>query len=199
MRRRTLDKVLSASGLVLAVVLLVSGILLMWGYRFADSNVHDQLAQQKITVPPAGSDALKPPEIGPYLNRYAGQQVTNGEQAKAYADHFIAVHLAGVGGGKTYSELSAQAQANPTDTALQGKVQTMFRGETLRGLLLNAYAFWKLGQIALVAAICAFVAGGLMLVLTALGIVHMRRVDPAAEAFGPAPTGMAPTTAAEAL
>src|SRR6266508_1642534 len=75
------------------LVLLVSGGLLFWGYSFANNSVHDQLAAQKIFFPPKGSDALKPPEIGRYLNQYAGQQLTTGAQAQAYANHFIAVHL----------------------------------------------------------------------------------------------------------
>ena len=185
MRRRTLDLIASAGGFVLTIVLLVAGSLAMWGYTFANNSVHDQLAVQKIFVPPKGSEALASPEIGPYLNSYAGQQVTNGAQAEAYADHFIAVHLKEIGGGQTYSELSAKALANPNDQELAGKVQTMFRGETLRGLLLNAYAFWKVGQIALVASIVSFALAGVMLILSILGIVHLRRTGPEEE-FGAA-------------
>src|SRR3954447_1671608 len=175
MRRRTFDLILTGTGLVLTVVLLVAGALLTWGYHFASTNVHDQLAAQKIFFPPAGSDALKSPEIGPYLNQYAGQQLTTGEQAKAYADHFIAVHLDEIAGGKTYSEVSAAAQADPGNAQLQGQANTLFKGETLRGLLLNAYAFDKMGQIALAAAISSFILGGIMLILTILGLLHLRR------------------------
>src|SRR3954467_9963051 len=163
MRRRTLDIIASAGGMILTIVLLVAGSLALWAYSFANSNVHDQLAAQKIFVPPAGSQALASPEIGPYLNKYAGQQLTNGAQAEAYANHFIAVHLKEIGGGQTYAQLSAQAQANPNDAKLQAQVQTLFRGETLRGMLLNAYAFWKLGQIALYSAIITFVGAAIML------------------------------------
>jgi len=183
MRRRTFDSILSSVGVVLTIVLLVAGGLLMWGYSFANSNVHDQLAAQQIYFPPAGSDALKSPEIGPYLNQYAGQQLTTGAQAEAYADHFIAVHLKEIAGGKTYAQVSTAAQADPTNAALQAQVNTLFKGETLRGMLLNAYAFWQLGQIALYAAIAAFVAGAVMLVLTVLGFVHLRRAPRDAEIF----------------
>jgi hypothetical protein len=185
MRRRTLDIIASAGGLVLTVVLLVAGSLAMWGYSFANGNVHDQLAAQRIFIPPKGSEALASPEIGPYLDKYAGQQLTTGAQAHAYADHFIAVHLKEIGGGQTYSQLSAKSLANPNDQALAGKVQTMFRGETLRGLLLNAYAFWKVGQIALVASIVSFVLAGVMLILTILGALHLRRVTPDEEFLAP--------------
>ena len=177
MRRRTFDTLMSAGGLMLTIALVVAGILAFWGYNFADSNVREQLTQQKIFFPPAGSEALAPAEIGPYLNRYAGQQMTTGAQAEAYANHFIGVHLAEVAGGKTYSEVSTLARANPTDPALQGQVQTLFRGETLRGLLLQAFAFWKIGQLAKIGGIVAFALAFVMALLTILGFLHLRRVS----------------------
>jgi hypothetical protein len=183
MRRRTFDIILTAVGGVLAVGLLIAGGLLTWGYHFASSTVRDQLAAQQIFFPAKGSAALASPEIGPYLNQYAGQQLTTGAQAEAYADHFIKVHLKEVAGGKTYAQVSTEAQANPTDQKLQAQVQTLFRGETLRGMLLNAYAFWKFGQIALYSAIAGFVGAALLLVLTVLGFRHARRVDAGAEVF----------------
>ena len=181
MRRRTFDYLVTAIGFGLTLVLLVAGGLAMWGYSFANSNVHDQLAAQQIYFPKLGSDALKSNEIGPYLNQYAGQQLVDGAQAKAYADHFIAVHLKEVAGGKTYSQVSTAAQADPTNTALAGQANTLFKGEALRSMLLQAYAFWKIGQIALYAGIASFILAGLMLVLSVLGLLHLRRVDPAAE------------------
>jgi hypothetical protein len=93
------------------------------------------------------------------------------------------VHLKEIGGGKTYSELSAQAQAHPTDTKLAAQVETVFKGETLRGLLLNAYAFDTMGSIAGIAAIAAFVAAVVMLVLSALGLWHAGRVKPTDTVF----------------
>lgn len=79
-------------------------------------------------------------EIGPYLNRYAGQQLTNGAHAKAYADHFIAVRLREVAGGLTYSQVSTKAQEQPNNEKLAGEVETLVEGTTLRGMLLNACA-----------------------------------------------------------
>jgi hypothetical protein len=186
MRRRMFDLLLSTTGIVLTVVLLVAGGLLFWGYSFANNSVHDQLAAQRILFPPKGSEALAPPEIGRYLNQYAGQQLVNGAQAQAYADHFIAVHLKETAGGKTYAEVSTLARQNPNDAKLAGQVQTLFRGETLRGLLLNAYAFWKIGQLALIASIVSFSLAGIVLVLTILGFWHLRRVAPAEELMAPA-------------
>jgi hypothetical protein len=194
MRRRTFDILVSSTGMMLTIVLLVAGGLLFWGYSFANGNVHDQLAAQKIFFPPAGSQALAPPEVGRYLNQYAGQQLVTGAQAKAYADHFIAVHLREAAAGQTYAQVSSQALQNPGDAKLAGQVQTLFRGETLRGLLLNAYAFWKIGQIALIAAVASFALAGVMLVLTILGFWHLRRVSPTEELLArpadPQRTGM---------
>jgi hypothetical protein len=185
MRRRTFDLLLSLGGLVLTIVLIVAGVLLMVGWRFAESNVHDRLAAQKIYFPPEGSEALASPEIGPYLNQYAGQQLVTGEQALAYADHFIGVHLSEVADGKTYSEVSTLARENPDDPELAGQAETLFRGTMLRGVLLDAYAFWKFGQIALLAGIIAFVLAGVMLILTILGFWHLRRVSPTDELLPP--------------
>jgi hypothetical protein len=178
MRRKTLDALLSAAGLVVAAVLIIAGSLLAWGHNFTSHEVHSQLAAQQIFFPAKGSPALTSPEIGPYLNQYAGQQLTTGPQAKAFADHFIAVHLKEASGGQTYSQLSAQAQKAPTDTKLAGEVATAFKGETLRGMLLNAYAFDTMGRLALIGSIVAFAGAGFMLILSILGLWHGRRVSP---------------------
>ncbi|TAM91344.1 MAG: hypothetical protein EPN43_04435 [Jatrophihabitans sp.] len=111
------------------------------------------------------------------MQQYAGQQLLTGDQAGTYANHFIAVHLQEIGAGQTYSQLSAKSNANPTDQKLAGQVQTMFRGETLRGLLLNAFAFGKMATIAGIGAIVAYVAAALMFVLTGLGLWHAGRVS----------------------
>ena len=84
-------------------------------------------------------------------------------------------------GGKTYAQLSEESRANPDDAKLAGTVATVFKGETLRGLLLNAYAFWTMGQIALYAAIASFIGAGALLVLSILGLAHARRTDEVTE------------------
>jgi len=184
MRRKSFDILVSAAGLVIATVLLVASGLLFWANSFIDDNVRTQLTAQKIFIPPMGP-ALEDPAIKPYLEKYAGQQLTNGAQAQAYADHFIKVHLAKSTGDRTYSELSTASRQDPTNTELQGLVQTSFRGETLRGLLLNAYAFWKMGQIALYAAWIAFGAGVAMVLLAAMGMLHARRASALGEIHVP--------------
>jgi hypothetical protein len=185
MPRRTFDKLMSLGGVALTVALLVAGGLGFWAHSFSNGRVHEQLAAQKIFFPPKGSEALADPQISKYLNQYAGQQLVDGQQAETYADHFIAVHLNGVAGGKTYAEVSTLARANPDDAALQGQVQTLFRGETLRGLLLNAYAFWKLGQLAFIGSIAAFALAAIMFLLTILGFWHLRRTSPTEQVFAP--------------
>jgi hypothetical protein len=177
MRRKTFDALLTSAGLVLAVVLVIAGGLLLWAHSFVSDQVQTQLSAQKIFFPKAGSEGLQDPEIKPYLTKYAGQQLVNGAQAEAYANHYIAVHVKAAGGGLTYAELSDKARANPNDTKLAGQVQSAFKGETLRGLLLNAYAFGKMGQIALIAGIAALAAAAALLLLSLLGYAHLRTVD----------------------
>jgi hypothetical protein len=191
MRRKVFDVLTSGVGALVVIVLVVAGVLLMWGYSFANSNVHNQLAQQQIVFPSrAAFAAAKPgteitPGMIPYLEKYAGLPLTTGQQAEAYADHFIAIHLQEIGGGLTYAQLSDKARSLPAGsaayTAAEAKVQTLFQGTTLRGLLLEAYAFWTFGQIALFAAIAAFILAGLMLILVGFGFWHARRAPEDAE------------------
>lgn len=176
MRRTTFDTLMSAAGLLAAAVLLVAGGLLTWAHSFISHEVTTQLSAQKIFFPEKGDPQLKEKEIGPFISQYAGQQLTTGKQAKAFADHYIAVHLQQAGGGKTYSELSTESRANPDDAEKAAAVQTAFRGETLRGLLLNAYAFATMGTIALYAAFGAFAAAAIFLLLAVLGFAHRGRV-----------------------
>ena len=188
MRRRTFDILVAVAGLFLAVTLIVAGGLLTWSHSFIGNEVHTQLATQQIFFPAANSKAVAAPEFAA-MRQYGGQQLTTGAQAEVYADHFIANHLKAIGGGKTYAQLSAEAIAQPKNAALAGEVATVFKGETLRGLLLNAYAFGTMGTIAGIAAIGAFIAAAVMLVLSGLGLLHARRVSPEAEILSghPAP------------
>ena len=185
MRRKSFDIVASTAGLVVAGVMIAAASLLFWAHSFIDDNVKTQLTAQKIFIPPAGSEALADPAVKPYLTKYGGQQLVNGAQAKAYADHFIAVHLSEATGGRTYSELSTASRQDPKNEELQGLVQTSFRGETLRGMLLNAYAFWKMGQVALYAAWISLSAGVLFILLAGLGFFHARRTSESAEIHVP--------------
>lgn len=194
MRRRAFDALVSTGALILAAALIVAGALLLWANSFVNNQVRTQLAAQRIFFPAAGSPALtSDPEIKKYVTPYAGQQVVSGQQAEVFADHYIAVHLRGIGGGKTYSQLSAQSQAQPGNAKLAETVQTLFRGETLRGLLLNAYAFGTMATIAFWGAIASFIVAGILLLLAILGFLHLRRAPAEAEMFSgprrPAPAG----------
>jgi hypothetical protein len=172
--RKTIDMILVLLGSALVVVLLVAGSLGWWAASFAKSTVRTELADQKIYFPPMGSPALASPDIGPYLNQYASQQLLTGPQAKAYADHFIAVHLKELANGQTYSQVSAASIADPGNAMLKQKAQTLFQGQTLRGLLLgDGYAYWTFGQIAQYAALTAYAGAIVMFVLVLLGLQHM--------------------------
>ncbi len=162
MRRYSSRSLLTTAGAALAAVLLIAGGLLLWGSAYVHNTVQGQLAAQQISFPPAAAFAHPKagteitPSMIPSVSQYAGQQLLTGQQAEAYADHFIAVHIANMGGGKTYSQLSAESIAQPNNTALANTVNTVFKGETLRSMLLNAYGWWKVSQITYIISLVAF-------------------------------------------
>jgi hypothetical protein len=174
MRRRVFDILVSAGGLVVVAVLVVAGALLMWGYSFTNSSVHDQLARQEIFFPPKSQIT---PAQRPYLLQYAGQQVLTGPQANAYAKK-IASDIYGLPYHGIYAKLSAQSLAHPNNTKLAGEVEVAFKASTLEGLLLEAYAFGTFGTIAFWAGISAFILAFVMALLVGFGFWHARRVEP---------------------
>lgn len=151
---------------ILTIILGVGGGLLFYGSHFGLNMVHSQLAAQDISFPAKGTAALNPSEF-PDLQRYAGQKVDTGPKAKAYANGFIGRHLATVGGGQTYAQLSTASQADPTNTKLSAQVATLFKGETLRGLLLYAWGWSVVSTLALYAAIGALIGFVVMALVTA--------------------------------
>src|SRR6202789_1789730 len=180
MSRKVFDRLTSSVGVLMVVVLLVAGGLLTWGHSFVNSNVHSQLARQDITFPAkaafahpvAGSEITS--AMIPSVSQYAGQQLLTGQQAEAYADHFIAIHLSEMPLGGVYSKISGAALAAPTNLKLKAAEQASFQGTTLRGLLLEAYAFSKIGQVMLYGAIASFILAAIMFLLVALGFQHAR-------------------------
>jgi hypothetical protein len=191
MQRKIFDVLASAGGALVVIVLVVAGALLLVGYNFANNNVHSQLGEQQITFPAAAAFAhpvagteITPSMVGT-VSKYAGQQLTTGQQAQVYANDFIAVHLNEIGGGRTYAQLSQKAMAlpkgSPAYTAAEAKLQEVFQGTTLRGLLLEAYGFSVFATIALFGAIAAFALAGLMALLVLFGILHARETDDAKE------------------
>ena len=175
-QRKMVDKLLTSFGLVATIVLLVMGGLAWATYSYTTSNVRTELAAQKVYFPPKGSPAITalPAADQTQMNKYAGDQLLNGDQAKVYANNFIAFHLTEVAGGLTYAKVSTESLANPTNTTLKAQAAVLFQGETLRGLLLgDAYAFWTVGMVAQIAAIVLFTTGALMLILVLFGLGHI--------------------------
>jgi hypothetical protein len=191
MRRKVFDMLASTGGVIVVVVLAVAGALLFFGSNFADNYVHNQLAEQQITFPPAAAFAHPKagseitPSMIPSVSQYAGQPLLTGQQAQVYANDFIAAHLQEIGGGKTYAQLSSAAMAlpkgSPAYTAAEAKVQTVFQGTTLRAMLLEAYGFSLLATIAFWCAIAAFALAAVMAFLVILGFVHAIRTDESEE------------------
>ncbi|MDQ5972740.1 MAG: hypothetical protein QG553_899 [Patescibacteria group bacterium] len=174
--RKIIDKVFILLGAAMTAVLLVVGGLSFYAYNFATTNVRNELSAQKIYFPAKGSPALDPAKY-PTLQKYAGQQVDDGPKAKAYANDYIGKHLEDIAGGKTYAEVSAEAMKDPTNAKLQAQKQSLFQGETLRGILLgDGYAYWTFGMIAYYAAMAAFIGAGIMGLLVLLGVRHLNKL-----------------------
>jgi len=192
LRRRVVDLVLIGIGLLAAVVFTIAGALLTWGNNFAGDYVHDELASQHISFPTAAS--LQEEGRGDLL-KWADHKVDTGKEAEAYAS-YIDGHLVGVADGATYADLGTPERAAKADVqaavqagkpqatvdelqakadAITNQRNTMFKGETLRGLLLSAYAWSTIGTIAGIAAVVAFGAAGVMFLLVILGVVHVAR------------------------
>jgi hypothetical protein len=175
MKRRTLDIIFAVGGIVVAGLILVLGLVLQNQANFANDYVHNQLSQQKITFTPA--NFLKADESDPCLKKYAEQPLVSGKQAECYANHYIAVHLSKENGGKTYSETSGELRALPNQNSAQAKelsakVDTLFRGETLRGLLLTSYGFSIFGDRAQTAAYVCYVLALVLFLAAIAGFVH---------------------------
>ncbi|GGD23491.1 hypothetical protein [Nocardioides daphniae] len=204
--RSTLDKLISWTGLVLAAVLAVAGGLLTWGAVFIGDQVDQQFSDQAIVMPEGPALEGLPDADRKALEPFAGEQLDDGPKARAYADHYIKAHMISSGeetlkaypqerdhdGPVTYEEasgygraLSAQVaeagdKATPEQVAAaeawMGQRESLFMGNTLRGLLLYGYAFATMGTIAGYAAIGAFVGAAIFLVLGLLGLAHSRKV-----------------------
>jgi hypothetical protein len=190
--RRRIDKLLIGFGVIAAIVFAVAGGLLTWGANFANDYVHDELSSQRVFFP---DEASLREEGRDDLVRYAGQQVTTGTEAEAYAG-YIGGHLEGIADGKTYAEIddrgAAQAVVDARESGaseaeiadlqatadeLKAQRDSLFRGETLRGLLLSSYAWSTIGRIAGIAAWVAFAGAAVMAALVVAGLVHVRRTN----------------------
>lgn len=209
MKRKTLDIMFSIGGLAIAGLLLIAGFVLTSNANFAKTYVADQLSQQNISFKTA--DTLTDEEKQQAcLVEYAGQPLTTGKQAECYANNFIGLHLKSIAGGKTYAELGVpqsqlqaqvtQAQkdntANVADLQKQlatvtGQRETVFKGETLRGLLLTSYGFSEFGTKAGQAAAVAYLAAALLFLLALAGFAHALRT-PGSKGFAVPETNGSP-------
>lgn len=161
----------------MVVVLVVAGALLLWGNSFTNSNVHNELARQEIFFPTAKT--MNTPKSENYISRsvqlpYAGQQVLTGAQAKAYA-YKVQMDIYGLPFHGVYSKISGYSITHPTTKKFAALVTVSFRGTTLQGLLLNAYAFSVFATIAFWAAIAAFCLAAVMALLVGMGFWHASR------------------------
>ena len=200
MQRNVFDRLASGVGAALVVILLIAGGLLVWGHSFAQSNVHNQLAQQQVYFPQrseidavkteyakGGQKAVTDPEFPnaklmiAALGPYAGQQVLTGAEAQIYANDFIGQHLYAMPDHGVYSVISSAAMAAKPGSKAYAEFTalktTTFMGTTLRGMLLEAYAFGTIGTVMIWGAIAAFAGAAILLLLTGLGIRHAARTS----------------------
>jgi hypothetical protein len=175
MERSSWDRIVSGAGTVVAVVLIVLGAAAIYGGWFGRDNVRDRLEPQNITFPPAQAmTAEERAEVGEYV----GQKVDTGVEAEAFS-RYIGGHLESINEGKTYSETSAAAREEGLDpdvaAELQGKADALFKGETLRSILLNAYGWWTVATITLWAGVAAVIGGVVLGILSILGFRHAKK------------------------
>lgn len=189
----TMQKVIyGALAKVFAVVLVLVGAGALIGGNFAHSFITGQLGQEKISMPSQeGIDALSDTESQEILSKWIDQPLTTGPQAKAFADNYIYQHMMAASDGRTYEEVSGEytklskdENADADEVASLGQLrQTLFMGDTLRGMLLNAYGWWLIGSIAIYVGVGAII-GGVILAVLGWGVFRTKKpaVEPAAGA-----------------
>jgi hypothetical protein len=186
MNRKSFDKIVTAVGFGLTALLIAASALLNWGATFAEDAVGSQLQAQEITIPAETGNKKESAEVTAFFAENGEKTMKTGKQAQMYADHYLGFHLSGM---PTYAAASganraaaAALAANPNDATLKADaaakaaiVDTVFKGTMLRGTLLTAYAFGTLGSIAGIAALVTLVGAVIMLFLSVLGLLHIRR------------------------
>ena len=205
MKRRTLDVLFSIGGIGLAGLLLIIGVVMTGNANFSKTYVTNQLRQEKITFKTAAT-LTDEERQAPCLVAYAGQALTTGKQAECYANSFIGLHVKTTANGQTYAQLGdvqsglraqiataaknndpAATDLNKQLTDITAQRETVFKGETLRGILLTSYGFSVLGAKAAQAATFIYLGAVLLGLLSIAGFVHAF-VTPRTKAFAaPAP------------
>ena len=188
MKRKSFDKIVTAVGFGLAVFLLIAAGLLNWGAGFASDAVSAQLKAQEITFPAVTGNADESADVTAFFAANGDKILSSAAQAQMYADHYLGFHLSKM---PTYAAASGASRAaaaavatNPTDATLKAEaagkaamLDTVFKGTVLRGTLLTAYAFGTLGSIAGISALVSLAGAAVILFLSILGLLHIRRTD----------------------
>lgn len=186
MKRRTFDGMVTLLGFGLSIFLFVAAGLLNWGYSFTNNTVASQLSAQEITMPAETGNAKEAADVTAFFKANGNGLMDTGKEAQMYADHYLGFHLSN---SPTYAKASTDNRvaagalsADPQNVELQaaaakasGTVDTVFKGTTLRGTLLTAYAFWQMGQIAQIGAGVMLVGALLLLLFSIAGWIHLRR------------------------
>ena len=187
LKRKSFDRIVTAVGFGLAVFLLIAAGLLNWGANFASDAVSSQLKAQEITIPAVTGNPEEAADVTKFFTDNGDKILADAKQAQMYADNFLGFHLSKM---PTYAAATAASRAanaavagDPTDEALKSEaaaklamVDTVFKGTVLRGTLLTAYAFGTLGSIAGISALVSLAGSLVMLLLSVLGLLHIRRV-----------------------
>lgn len=186
MKRRTFDGMVTLLGFGLSIFLFVAAGLLNWGYSFTNNTVASQLSAQEITMPAETGNAKEAASVTAFFKENGNALMDTGKEAQMYADHYLGFHLSGM---PTYAKASGDsraaagaASADPQNVELKATaakaaatLESVFRGTTLRGTLLTAYAFWQMGQIAQVGAGVMLVGALFLLLFSIAGWRHLRR------------------------
>lgn len=188
--RSLLDRIVSVTGAIMAFALVALGAAAIYGGSFALDNVRDRLEPQGIAFSAASEMTAEEKAL---VGDFAGQKVDTGTEAEAYS-RLIGLHVSEIAGGETYASLGGplfaleaqieEAQAAGKDTTameaelagLRGQRDTVFKGETLRAVLLNAYGWWVVGQITLYVGYGAVAVGILLALFAAFGFRHAKKV-----------------------
>jgi hypothetical protein len=147
---------------------------------YANEFIGDHLKNIAINFKQADGTAYMLPDGKTALDLSGKTYATLGDVVNQYK----AALKAPVAGGLTTDQL------NTTITALSGTRDTMFKGETLRGLLLTSYGFSVFGDRASLAAVVCFAAFALMVLLSIAGFIHAASVKRHAIKVVEAPAGI---------
>lgn len=201
MKRRTLDIIFSIGGLGIACLLIALGVVMTSNANFSKNYVHNQLTQEKVSFPTLAKMTTEE-KAEPCVVANAGQALATGKQAECYANNYIGLHVKSIANGATYAELGtvqsglkaqiaaadpkapATAALNTQLIAVTGQRESLFKGETLRGLLLTSYGFSVMGTKAGQAANVAYAGAVLMGLLGLAGVAHAFSTN-SSEAFAP--------------